>query len=68
MATEEQIGLEKRRLSTTQAQKRLLGLTREFKEANVHKKYLNGLEPDEFTSGLNSLAVNGKVLQKRKAG
>jgi hypothetical protein len=54
--------LEKRRQTTTRAQKNLIGLTEEFKGANIHKNYLNGLEPDEFTSGLNSLAAILKEL------
>ena len=46
----------------TRANKNLLGLTETFEGLSIHKNHLNGLAPDEFASGLNSLAATLKAL------
>ncbi len=62
MAESSEIKLEERRLLTTRAQKNLLGLTETFEGADVHENYLNGLEADDFISGLDSLSATFKAL------
>jgi len=49
--------LEERRLATPRVQKNMLGLTKHFDGASIHRSYLGGLAPEEFASGLRALAV-----------
>ena len=48
--------IEKRRLALTCVKRKLAGLSKNFEGLNVHKKYLNGLEIEEFRSGMDALA------------
>ena len=57
-----EIRLESRRKLTSRAQKNLLGLTESFDGLNVHKTYLNGLDADEFRSGMDALARTLKTM------
>ena len=48
--------IEKRRLETSFVEKNLMGLTTIFDNIVVHKNYLDGLENEDFISGLNTLS------------
>jgi hypothetical protein len=46
----------------TRAKKNLAGLTADFQGINVHKNFLNGLEKDQFISGMDALAKTFKSI------
>lgn len=54
--------IEKRHKNMTNVKRNLAGLTKSFEGISVHNYYLNGIEKEEFYSGMNALAQVLKAM------